>query len=48
MTVECCICHEVMGEVPGPDDLVSHGMHEDCAKTFYGEDFEELLEGEPT
>jgi len=48
MTVECCICHEVMGEVTGPDNLVSHGMHENCAREFYGEDFADILEGEPT
>lgn len=45
MTVECCICHQV---ITGSGEPVSHGMHEDCARAFYGEDFEDILEGEPT
>lgn len=45
MTIECCICHEVMS---GEGEPVSHGMHHACALEFYGEDFADILEGEPT
>lgn len=48
MTVECCICHSEIRRIDDGTDQVSHGMHEGCAREFYGEDFADLLEGEPT
>lgn len=45
MTVVCCICNKV---ISGSGEPISHGVHEACARSFYGEDFEDILEGEPT
>jgi hypothetical protein len=47
MTTVCCICDEVIS-TDGAPEPVSHGMHELCAQAFYGEDYEDILAGEPT
>lgn len=48
MTIECCICHELIGTIDDGTDQVSHGYNKKCAIEFYGEDFREILEAEPT
>lgn len=47
MRVKCCICQEVV-RVDGDPDTVSHGMHKQCVRDYYGVDFDDILEGEPT
>jgi hypothetical protein len=55
MTTVYSICEGVIAENDAPPivspsgiELVSHGMHENCARVYYGEDFEDILAGEPT
>jgi hypothetical protein len=55
MISECSICHETIAVndeppvvSPSGAELVSHGMHSQCALAYYGEDFSDILEGEPT
>lgn len=55
MTTVCSICQGVVGSDDEPpifgDDgreLISHGAHEVCMLAFYGEDFSEIMAGQPT
>jgi hypothetical protein len=55
MTTVCSICERVITEndepaviSPSGEELVSHGMHSECAMAYYGEDFADILDGEPT
>ncbi len=55
MTTVCSICEKVISRDDSPailtaegEEMVSHGAHQECMRVFYGEDFQDLLEGEPT
>ena len=55
MTTVCSICQKVVSQDDEPallgtdgKELVSHGAHPACMLAFYGDDFAEILEGEPT
>lgn len=55
MTHQCMICHEVVSQDDEPpivgqdgEELVSHGAHPACMLALYGDDFAEILAGQPT
>lgn len=55
MTTVCSICDGIISQDDSPamvgtdgQELVSHGMRPACGLAFYGEDFSDILAGEPT
>jgi len=55
MKTVCSICREVVNQDDEPPifsltgaELVSHGAHIACMLAFYGDDFAEILGGQPT